>query len=394
MDLACNGWANYTLVLRNTGGASFAAPQYIETESAFGLAVADFDADARPDLLAGGRGVYLNRGNGTFEVGGYVAAQAPMAVADFDADGSPDIFGRTGTFQSAIVLNDGHGAFSGPILYDAAPRTSVGVGDFDASGSLDVAFVGARSYVTQQRLIVLSNRGDGTFEAVVDRDADVGPPSDVLDWDCDGVADVITPSVLFRNLAAVPSPVWLQALQATSEPDGVHLRWRLSHAARAALRAVGVQRAEDENGPYGELTVPALAPELEMTHVDDGAQPGRLYWYRLWLEPASGAAMLSAPIPILHGGRTATGFRSLRRNGDGIEIRFGISRASTTALQVFDVRGRLVRVLVDGPMQPGEYLQTWNEDTSSGRAAARGVYFLRLRADGQASARKLVLGPR
>ncbi len=62
-------------------------------------------------------------------------------------------------------------------------------------------------------------------------------------------------------------------------------------------------------------------------------------------------------------------------------------------LEMFDVRGRLVRVLIDESHPAGERLTTWDGRDDSGRAAPRGVYFVRLSTPfGERSVRLLHLG--
>ncbi|HSQ59504.1 MAG TPA: FlgD immunoglobulin-like domain containing protein, partial [Acidobacteriota bacterium] len=66
-------------------------------------------------------------------------------------------------------------------------------------------------------------------------------------------------------------------------------------------------------------------------------------------------------------------------------------RAATVRLRVFDVRGRLVRVLADGAYPAGLSLVAWDGRDGTGRDAATGTYFYRLEAEGVAESRKLTL---
>jgi hypothetical protein len=63
-------------------------------------------------------------------------------------------------------------------------------------------------------------------------------------------------------------------------------------------------------------------------------------------------------------------------------------------LDLYDARGRLVRQLASGAVAPGRHLRAWDRRDARGRDAARGVYILQLRADGQSATRKLVLARR
>lgn len=60
-------------------------------------------------------------------------------------------------------------------------------------------------------------------------------------------------------------------------------------------------------------------------------------------------------------------------------------------LRVYDVKGRLVRTLVDGPQSAGEKSVMWNGRNSQGHPVATGVYFYRMTAPGFAMTKKMVL---
>ena len=73
-------------------------------------------------------------------------------------------------------------------------------------------------------------------------------------------------------------------------------------------------------------------------------------------------------------------------------IRFRIREASAVRLAVYDVNGRHVRALVDGPMQPGYHTAAWDGTDSQGRAVASGVYlYLLTSAEGTLVRRMLLV---
>ena len=65
--------------------------------------------------------------------------------------------------------------------------------------------------------------------------------------------------------------------------------------------------------------------------------------------------------------------------------------AQAVRLSVHDIRGRLIRTLVDEVREPGRYTIYWDGGDSSGRRVASGVYFYRLQAGPFSSTRKMVL---
>ncbi|MBD3334287.1 MAG: hypothetical protein GF355_02120 [Candidatus Eisenbacteria bacterium] len=61
-------------------------------------------------------------------------------------------------------------------------------------------------------------------------------------------------------------------------------------------------------------------------------------------------------------------------------LRFGLPAASRVGLAVYGADGRLVRTLLQGKLDPGEYQVQWDGRTSRGLTAPAGVYFIRLSA--------------
>ncbi len=72
-------------------------------------------------------------------------------------------------------------------------------------------------------------------------------------------------------------------------------------------------------------------------------------------------------------------------------IEFALPRASDVRIELFDITGRLVRTLADGPMAAGTYSVTFDGRSSSGNQLATGVYFYRLQADSFVATKKMLL---
>ncbi|MFQ6103313.1 MAG: FlgD immunoglobulin-like domain containing protein [Candidatus Glassbacteria bacterium] len=64
---------------------------------------------------------------------------------------------------------------------------------------------------------------------------------------------------------------------------------------------------------------------------------------------------------------------------------------SSLTLEIFDTRGRLVRTLIDGRLDPGTHQVTWDGKNESGESAGSGIYIYRLKVDGVIMSRKMVL---
>jgi len=72
-------------------------------------------------------------------------------------------------------------------------------------------------------------------------------------------------------------------------------------------------------------------------------------------------------------------------------IGFALPREGNVRLSVYDVAGRLVRTLVNGPAAAGEGVKIWDGKHDNGAQAAGGIYFYRLETGSQTLTRKMIL---
>jgi hypothetical protein len=179
-------------------------------ESPKAAGVADFDGDGRPDIALAsrspnGNAVYMlrNEGGMTFAASGPFAPPTPVdmnpcdvAVADLDADGRPDIVvsgGFTNTVTLMVLLNAGEGSFSPVTFLQPFGATSVGghvcAADLDGDGDVDI--ITSSEY--ESSLHVFPNDGQGGFSEVITIPTGAGTAQllDVADVDGDGKPDFV-----------------------------------------------------------------------------------------------------------------------------------------------------------------------------------------------------------
>jgi len=73
-------------------------------------------------------------------------------------------------------------------------------------------------------------------------------------------------------------------------------------------------------------------------------------------------------------------------------IRFDLAADGPVALRIYDVAGRLVRTLINGPGKAGgNQAVTWDGLNESGERVSSGIYFYRLEAGSQSFNRKMVV---
>jgi hypothetical protein len=75
----------------------------------------------------------------------------------------------------------------------------------------------------------------------------------------------------------------------------------------------------------------------------------------------------------------------------GTELAFSLEQPSQACLKVYDLAGRLVRTLVDGPLAAGPHSARWDAKDNAGSSVPSGVYFYRLESGGLTATKQLVV---
>jgi flagellar hook assembly protein FlgD len=72
-------------------------------------------------------------------------------------------------------------------------------------------------------------------------------------------------------------------------------------------------------------------------------------------------------------------------------VRFTLSRATTTAAEVFDVSGTRVRLLASGLREAGDQSVAWDGRNDAGRKVPAGVYLVRITTPAGETSGRVVL---
>jgi hypothetical protein len=75
----------------------------------------------------------------------------------------------------------------------------------------------------------------------------------------------------------------------------------------------------------------------------------------------------------------------------GTSIKLAIPVSGVASLKVYNVQGRLVRTIMDGRFEAGEYNVDWNGANSAGRRVASGIYFMKLETQKGSLVKKMVV---
>ncbi|HOH78977.1 MAG TPA: FlgD immunoglobulin-like domain containing protein, partial [Candidatus Cloacimonadota bacterium] len=72
-------------------------------------------------------------------------------------------------------------------------------------------------------------------------------------------------------------------------------------------------------------------------------------------------------------------------------ISFSLSKASHASLRIYNLKGQLVRTLLDGQLSQGSHTLVWDGRDSSGTSVASGVYLYRLETPGSSFGKRMLL---
>jgi hypothetical protein len=75
----------------------------------------------------------------------------------------------------------------------------------------------------------------------------------------------------------------------------------------------------------------------------------------------------------------------------GQMVRFSLSRAAQTSLELYDAQGRMVRHLLSGCLVPGQHTVAWDGTNDAARPVPSGWYFYRLASGDRMESRKVLL---
>jgi hypothetical protein len=76
---------------------------------------------------------------------------------------------------------------------------------------------------------------------------------------------------------------------------------------------------------------------------------------------------------------------------DGGTVRFSVPSSGPAALKVYNVRGQIVKTLLDGHIEAGTHKMNWNGTNARGSKVSSGIYFIRLETNRGSLVKKAVV---
>lgn len=393
-------------VLLGDGQGGFGPRLDLETPSATpDAAIADVTQDGVPDLItlnpAGSTvQIFSGYGNGGFELSGEygVGTEArEIAVADFNGDAIPDLaVANSYSYPLStvtVLLGQGSGLFGAGVTLPAGsgPGRIVTL-DFDGNGTADLVTANADA----NTISVFSGLGNGQFAPRVD--LGVGPVPVGLavgDMDEDGRPDlVVTAStiwVLQNRTAEVTTAANLATMSAEAEPNLVRIRW---YVRRDPGTESHVDRRTTETD-WEFLGTPQAGAGPILTFEDRTVVGGSKYGYRLVVQGSRGLESIETWIEVPAGATTPSvpHLEPIHPNpiSDYGALTYSLPAPGRVRLSVFDLRGRLVRTVIDRFEPANSRTVVWDGRDGRGRSVSSGAYFARLEAGGAVLVRKIVV---
>jgi hypothetical protein len=195
-------------------------------------------------------------------------------------------------------------------------------------------------------------------------------------------------------LPGINVPVEGAVIAALTDAGTPIVRWTVG--SLGGIDGFNVYRATEEDGPFALLNEELIAPNSPGSFEDESAWPQTTFWYEVRAVFPDGTEDIvsGSPARVTTEGRLTLALYPLRPNptSGASTISFDIpDHSGTVRLALYNVRGQLVRTVVDGHVERGRYERSWDGTDDRGQHVATGVYFARLMVDGRSSYQKLMV---
>jgi len=381
LDILLTGWnsrVSIARVYRNDAGIFTDIGADLGREAvAGGPAIwGDYDNDGDLDILRDDSSSFINvyrNDAGTFVDAGSILEgvySSSVAWGDYDNDGDLDILVtgqeyRHGYHNISKVYRNDAGAFVdiGAGL-GCAQRSSAAWGDFDNDGDLDILLTGYTSFGLISKVYRnLTSTANTPPSAPTNLSVHLSGSAATFSWD--PATDAETPSAgLTYNLRVGTTPGGDEICSAMASPTGYRLipaMGNTNHYTSCPLT----------------LPQPFTPPYYWSVQAVDGAFVGSAFASKISANQVAGVPGQEDTIP------TAFAIHSNAPNpfNPRTTISYDLPRDARVRLGVYDIAGRLVRMLVTGQqIAAGRRQAVWDGRDGTGRAVASGVYFCRLEA--------------
>jgi hypothetical protein len=188
-----------------------------------------------------------------------------------------------------------------------------------------------------------------------------------------------------------PVAVLIQSFQARGVDHGVELAWDIE--ANEEIKGFRIYRGTDGHAPNELVNTEGLIRPESRSYIDDDIHGGgSTLHYALAVVKVDDSEVISQTVTVNAGVRSV----ALHQNypnpfNPTTTISFVLPEKALVDLSVYNLRGQLVRTLVDEVLDEGISEAIWNGTDARGNPVASGVYFYRLRAGKNVMTKKMIL---
>lgn len=184
-------------------------------------------------------------------------------------------------------------------------------------------------------------------------------------------------------------PVSLTSFTATGAQHKVILEWTTE--TEWNNRGFHIYRREDSSQAFERITQElilgagnSVEPQI-YSWEDRRVEVGQTYWYRLESVDFQGGTQTFGPVSASPVDALPKTSRLSQNYPNPFNpqtwIGYQLSKAGPVSIRIYNIRGQLVKTLVDRQQTPGYYRVRWNGQDLHGAPAASGVYFCQMRSD-------------
>ncbi len=187
-----------------------------------------------------------------------------------------------------------------------------------------------------------------------------------------------------------PVPVFISSFTALPTNAGVELTWAV--LADEEVRGFRVYRRllEKDIGPG--LITPELIPRDVTSFTDTDAHGGNSYEYQLGVVLADQSEVMSPPSQVTVPALSLELYQNVPNPFDvATTIGFTLPARSEVELAIYDVRGQLVRTIVDDVLDEGYKEIAWDGTDRHGHRVSSGLFFCRLASGSRTLTKKVLL---